>query len=558
MKIINLKILNEKNIEIQNIDFNLNGISYIYADIQKDEKGKNTVNSLGKSLLLKYIDYIFGANKDSTTIKKELYKYTLKAKVMHNENIYIVTRKLDSDNPEIHIDNQKYDITQYRDFFNISRSLYRKQIILTQKNSEISESKNPNQNDIISCLELLKLNKIIDTINKIYSNQDKYSELQKNKKQLLTYIPDLEKKEIEEDIFIIDKDVQEYEEKLSEISKNIKTLKISNIKNNIIEEYAEKNKSLKELKSIYEGNRLEKERLENFIKSFNKIDVKSDYILSIFEKTKQEIPEMVKKTINEVELFHKNVFEERTNFLKAKEQNIYNELLSLSKKIETLSLELDEIGNLISKNKIYQESIDLYKKYNDELNNLKYKQGELSQIKKLDYDIKKINEIELVSNFNEAQNIIEQFETKIKKYQDFLFTVTKNIYEKDVKCYFNIKIRKKHAKTRPVIFEFSLTGDTGEGVGTVKSNLFDLLLLKFNNYSEILIQDSSCYSGGIDPRQIVGILKGIESTAIEEQKQVIISINKYQLGNNSEFTTHVKEKSVITLFEGNYLMGFEF
>ena len=307
MKILSLKILDKDRKEIRNITFNENGVSYIYADILKDGKGKNTLNSLGKSLLLKYIDYIYGANVDNIAIKEILYEYTLSATVKHNNETYGVVRKLHPKS-SIYINDKEYSLTGYKDFFNINRSLYRKQIILTQKNSETSESKNPNQNDVISCLKLLELNDLIEIINTIYLNQIKYNELNTNKNQLLTYIPNLNENEIEEKIFMIDKDVLEYEEKISELSQNIKSLKISNIKNNIIEEYANKNTLLKQLKSEYEGNRLEKERLEKFIESLNKIDIPSDYILSIFEKTKKEIPQMVKKTVNEVEIFHKKSF----------------------------------------------------------------------------------------------------------------------------------------------------------------------------------------------------------------------------------------------------------
>ena len=126
----------------------------------------------------------------------------------------------------------------------------------------------------------------------------------------------------------------------------------------------------------------------------------------------------------------KKVFEERTDFLKDKQLILQKKLLSISKQIKDLSLELDNIGNLISENKIYQESIDYYKKYTDELNNYKYQQGELSQIKRLKNDIKNINEVQLVNNFNQAEKTIEAYEKKIKIISRISFPSNKKLFMK--------------------------------------------------------------------------------------------------------------------------------
>ena len=62
MKILNLKIVSPDNEIIRDITFNYNGISFIYGNIQLPEDPTSTINSLGKTLLLKMIDFIYGAN----------------------------------------------------------------------------------------------------------------------------------------------------------------------------------------------------------------------------------------------------------------------------------------------------------------------------------------------------------------------------------------------------------------------------------------------------------------------------------------------------------------
>ena len=71
MKILNLKIYNPEREEIRNIDFKTSGASVIYGKIAQQKKKKKTTNSIGKTLLLKFIGYIFGKKEKKLIILKE-------------------------------------------------------------------------------------------------------------------------------------------------------------------------------------------------------------------------------------------------------------------------------------------------------------------------------------------------------------------------------------------------------------------------------------------------------------------------------------------------------
>jgi uncharacterized protein YydD (DUF2326 family) len=60
MKILELKIKNSSGEIIRDIEFSEIGISFIFGDILEPKNLGGTINSLGKTLLLKCIDYIFG------------------------------------------------------------------------------------------------------------------------------------------------------------------------------------------------------------------------------------------------------------------------------------------------------------------------------------------------------------------------------------------------------------------------------------------------------------------------------------------------------------------
>ena len=94
MKILNLKIISPNNQEIRNIKFNEEGLSLIYGDISMPNDKSKTSNSLGKSLLLKFIDYILGANNNDKIVPKVLDGYKLIALVYFENIKYEVIRIL--------------------------------------------------------------------------------------------------------------------------------------------------------------------------------------------------------------------------------------------------------------------------------------------------------------------------------------------------------------------------------------------------------------------------------------------------------------------------------
>ena len=555
MKISELIIKNPQGKAIEDIKFNEVGVSFIYADIQNPANLKGTINSLGKTLLLKFIDYIFGANEDLAMVKEPIHGFKLEATVKHEGKYFTVARTL-GNSDEMYIDGKGYSLSEYKDFFQLKRRLLGKQIILSKKSTEISQRTNAGKDDVISCLELLNLKDILEEIGNIYDSQDRIKELKTNKKELVSFYRDFDVKQIDEEIYFIDKEVERLTTELEKVSNKIKSIEIADIQKDVVEEYSEKSKELKNIKRNYEKNKFESDRLLQFIEDSNKVDITSEHILAIFNKAKQEVPDMVKKTIDEVEEFHRKVYEERKDFLNQRRSIILSEMEIMNKKIDSLATAIDKIGAIISENEVYKESIELYEKYNNDLQEVKYRQGKLSQVKNID-DTITVEDSNLVSSFSHAAQLRKEYDTLIQAYRDFIFDITKSIYDTDVNSYFDIKIRNKHLTYRPVIFEFTLKGDTGEGVGEVKKNLMDYLICRYNNQLEIMIQDSSCYNG-IDPRQIVGMLGQLKNISEVSNKQIIVSVNKYQLGNYDSVIKEVEEKSSIILSENRNLLGFDF
>lgn len=554
MKILELKIKDSLGEEKNKIKFKEKGINYIFGDIQEPENKKATINSLGKTLLLKFIDYIFGANEDNKIIKEKIKGYTLEAVILV-ENKKIKVKRILGNSKEITVNDEIYSLSEYKKIFSINRSLYTKQIILSKKNNEISNRDKASEDDVLSVLKLLNLKDIVNNVKNIYTLQNNIKDLKKSKQNLLSLYSKSNTEEIDKEIFFIDKEVEKKEIELKKISNKIQKLEVSDIQKDTIKEYENQSQKLKKLQIKYEKNKIESERLHTFIEDSNKVDISTEHILKIYKKTEQEIPNMIKKKLEQVEKFHQKVYEERKEFLEDRVKKINNENKSLEIKIDEISKTIDKIGFLISQNKIYQESIELFKKYNDDLNELKFKQGSFSKIKDLEEKINDKNK-NLEINFEQTKDIRKNYDNVIKKYSDFIYDLVQKIYDENLEVYFDIKIREKHIKNRPVIFDFSLKGDGGEGINEVKKNLIDILIFKYNKILNFFLQDSSCFNG-IDTRQVSGLLKEIDKISNETGKQSIIAINKYQL-DDEDIIKIVEKNSILTLSENNKLLGIDF
>ena len=110
MKILELIIKNPQGKPIEDIKFNEIGVSFIYADIQDPANLKGTINSLGKTLLLKFIDYIFGANEDLAMVKEQVHGFKLEATVKYEGKYFTVLRTL-GNSDEIYIDGKGYSLS---------------------------------------------------------------------------------------------------------------------------------------------------------------------------------------------------------------------------------------------------------------------------------------------------------------------------------------------------------------------------------------------------------------------------------------------------------------
>lgn len=555
MKILNLIISNPNGEKVREIQFEKKGISVIYGKVNKPEDEKETSNSIGKTLLLKFIDYIFGANENAEMVKPKIHKWYLDAVVEYEGTKFNIKRILGKS--ELIVDGEKYELSEYKERFKIDRKLYNKQVFLTQKSHLISSRSDASLDDYTSLFYLLDLQNLSDELIEYYEIQNKIKELTILEKRVIQFFDGIELSQIEEQIFLIKKAIKEKEKELKLLDERITNIQISKEKSEIMDEYADKNYKLKLLQVKYQKLNLEYRRLSQSLDDFKKIDISSRDIKKLYERAKFEIPELIKKRLEEVEEFQKNVYSDRKNLTEEKLKKVANSLSTEKKGINDLENEIEKLANIISQNEIYQESMAIYKEKSMELQNLMYKRGELSKIDGIIKE-RKDEEDKLATKYSDVKNVYTTYKEKVDKYKNFIYEMVHSIYTDKVEAYFSIQLKNRHKRNRPFAIELNLTGDTGEGVGEVRKLLIDLLILRYNEYLNVLIHDSACFSG-IDNRQVSNLIKLGHNIGQVNDKQYIISINDYQLNKkDEELMELINNHTKLELDENDKLLKFGF
>src|SRR5690625_1469809 len=558
MKILELNIMSPNDELVRNIKFKESGLTFIYGDIKRPEDRTSTINSLGKTLLLKMIDYLLGANNDSSIMKEAIHKYYLDAKIKYNNELYDVKRIIGNGDSSIYINGEVKELTEYREFFGIKRQDYDKQVILTAKSSLVSLRQNPTLSDYETILDMLMLDQLLKDIKDIYITQDDIKRLKQNRKDLISTFENSLKKNnetIEQRIYLIDKKEEELRKEIAIMEERIKTLEVSNYKESNITEYENINIEFKRLRRTIEQMRNEKMRLSDYMMEVENSEVTNAQLLSLYEKAKVELPSMVVRQLSDVERFHQSVINDRKETIVKRTKELELMIDDYNEETELLANQLSELGKLIAENRVYQEAIGLYEKYTNNLRELAYEQGQLSRIKEIDENIND-KDSNLVLQFDRAKQSVDK--NLIKQYRDFVYEFVKKIYNEQVTTFFDINIKGKHQTRRPIEFILNMTGDTGEGISEVQKNIIDYLLFRYNIDLELIIQDSSCYNG-IDPRQVSNMLLYLNEIAKTEKKQAIVAINKFQLKTDHDIFKLINNRATgVALSENDKLLQFNF
>ena len=548
MKILQLKIIDNKGTNIRDIDFFENGMTMIYGKIVKPQNDKKTSNSIGKTLLFKFISYILGRKEEKRDYPQEINGWLLEAKILYNGNEYTIDKLLGIN--EYKINGETYSYNKYLEYFKIERGINSKQLFLEKRSNIISSiNKSPTKDDVKNFLTLLKLNELIDIFIQTKTEQEKLKSYNEYNKFFKEDIKTLEKKQ-----FVLLQKKTKLEHELKSIKNKIDNLNISEDSMKLIKFHSEKNSILKEKKISLEKNAYRINRLLELIDECNKTDISYKDIMNLYNQANVVIPEITKRTLSEVQQFYDNMFKDKKDIYEIEVKEITNKNYKLQNEINILSKEIDELSAKISDNDIFKEAMNLYEIKNAELLENQEEYGRVSGVIE-DLSNKKKIEDSIKEKYTILEQKLEMYKELINIYRTYVFNLVDEIYEDDQEAYFDIEIPiDKRINSMPIKVTLNLKGDKGEGISAVKNIVVDLLILYYNNLVEFLIHDSSCFEG-IDKRQVATLIIKAHEIAMEKKKQYIISVNEYHLQkDNNQLMKLVQEKTRLELSEDSLLL----
>ena len=549
MKILQLKIIDNQGNEIRNINFNENGTSIIYGQINQPNNDKKTSNSIGKTLLFKFISYILGRKENKNDYPVGIINWCLEAKVLYKKQVYSVFKVLGS-NKDIKINGQNYSHNKYLEFFGIDRGVCSKQLFLEKRSNIISSvGKSPVKDDIKQFLTLLKLNELVDIFMATKNEQEKLKSYESYNAFFKEDIKSLQQKQ-----FVLEQKRLKIEQELLVIKSKVEKLNISENSLELIELHSQKNLILKEKKILLESNQVKIIRLNELIDECNKADISYEDIISLYNEANIVIPEMTKRTVQEVQEFYNDMFKDKKLIYEEEIKEIKAKNKDLQEDIDKITNEINSLSEKIAENDIFKEAMNLYESKNSELIQNQEEYGRVAGVID-DLSNKKKIEDTIRERYILLKQKLDIYTQLIHEYRTYVYNLVNQIYEDDKEAYFDIQIPEDRIiQSMPMKVTLNLKGDKGEGISAVKNIVIDFLIFHYNDLVEYLMQDSSCFEG-IDKRQTATlILKGTE-IANETGKQYIISVNDYHLQkDNDSLMKLVNNNCILELSEEDVLL----
>ena len=316
-------------------------------------------------------------------------------------------------------------------------------------------------------------------------------------------------------------DVADLRFRISELEKQIDSFKISN---NYHEIEVEANKNSYQKKQLENRRAIVSNNIRNIEEAIQEtVRVNEEKLLKVYEATSVEIPDMVKKNLDDVLRFHKELIENRNDRLRKELNKQKAELKELDSKITELGIQTDELLDFLNTHGALDEYVALTKQlssFQNELNRLEEYQKILKTYKDTILDIK----TEFLTQDKEADSYLEEINEKLIQLMNQYSSFAKMFYPKK-RSGLSVKNNSGENMLRYTL-DARIEDDSSDGVNEVRIFCFDLLIL-LNKVSRIrfLMHDSRLFAN-MDHRQREVLFRMLNDTCRTNDIQYICSINE--------------------------------
>lgn len=486
-----------------------------------------TFNGVGKSLIIHLLHFCLCSNKIDT-LEQKLPEWTFTLFFSHEDIEHKISRNTSKQN-EIFLDGEKIKLNEAR-----------QRLLKYTVNEDV----------VISFRELLtsvlrRNRSSYDKYNRSDSRQDDYqsllrigfllgldAELIKRKHDLRTAQEALKKTEsafkkdpIFREYYCGTSDAQldadELECEIDRVKTELAAFKVSSNYHEIENQANELSFAKKRLEneiSVLENN------IKNIYAALNiQADMSVQSVVQMYEAATIEVPEMLKKSLNDVELFHTSLVQTREIRLKGELRRIEEELQVKVKALESLGTKMDQLLAYLNTHGALEE----YSAINSQLTDLMVKLNHIKEYQNMLRAFQtKLNDLkdELTLENRRAEAYLDDSEEKLKALRKQYREMTKKFYPKK-KSGLVVENNTGENQLRFNI-DARIEDDSSDGVNEVKIFCFDFLLLlqKTTNF-EFLFHDSRLLAN-MDPRQRTMLYRVAYDLCKENGFQYITTINE--------------------------------
>jgi uncharacterized protein YydD (DUF2326 family) len=578
----------------QPIEFK-NGVNFIFAKKDHDGDARKSLNGVGKSLLLNFLDYALLSSETvhirSAKKNNNISNYFIVLEFKKNGKLYIIKRSLETPNKNIMFGEKGgiisiYDIPQENKNKELNKALcelifkndyngvfyntwLRKLMPFFVKKQENPKTKivfsDPIKFSQSSEMELMAYHLFFMGIDNtlFWKNYTIESEL-KRKVPALKEVRDLVIDTYGlNDISQAENQIDKLKQEVCQYEKNIKNFKLADQYRDIEEE---SNNLTAQIKELWFQNHLDNKKIQSYKESFELGDfINTRNIEKIYSELNELLASNIKKTLDDAIKFRKNIASSRKKFLASE---IKDTEAALNKRSIAISQLEDERTKLYEFLEAKEAIRDLSMAYLD----LSTKREKLSDLLS---KIKTFRDLEsevadrgaaVTSIYSDIVKFIRNVQPDISNFRKVFFDIHNAIYPENKKEDFGFKFEPNEKKDSKVNINVYLPAELSKGKNLGSVLLYDLSILfhaienKFN-LPHFLVHDG--IFDGMDKAHFVSLYEYLEKKSKNSEFQYIVTINAegtltQEFGNADKVTPEkIEEEAIITLTPSKKLLNAE-
>lgn len=564
-----------------------NGVNFIFAKKEKDTDTKESLNGVGKTLLLDLLDYCL-LSSETKLIRSAKVNNDLKESIVVLEFVvdgkdYIIKRSFVSPNKNILFGtkNSPSNYNSINDVKNILCDLIFKNTDYKGKYSnkwlrklipffiKKQSTKHDSFSDPIKYIkevseaELVQYHLLLMGIDNtfFYQNNNLQSELKKKSPAIIEVRDLVQETYGLRDISHAESEIDKLHVQVSKLEGNIKQFKLADQYEDVEKQ---SNQLTLQIKNLWLQNFSDRKKVESYRDSFHLEDNLSvRKVGRMYKELNELLAEKIERTLDEAMTFRKQIAQSREDFLKEE----INDLEDGTKKREVKIKELEErrakhFRFLEAKNAIADLSeayLELSKK-REELNDLSGKIKLYQDLKKEEADLKQ----EEAKLYAEIVSFIQKIQKSLSEFRKEFFNVHDAIYvENKNRSSFSLTANEK--KDSKINVDISLPADLSKGKNQGRTLVYDLAILfhamkKGVRAPHFLVHDG--IFDGMDKAHFVHLYEYLEKLEKSGTKfQYLITLNEEgtlneNFGNVGKVTPEkIAAEAVITLTPTKTLFG---